>query len=154
MNIEQAIKNLEDIKSKYTWSIGADVALDMAISALRAQNLQQTCNKLATNTIDRQVAIDAILREYNTDDSDYPTDYQQGLSAAKRIIEQMPSAKMEIVRCRECKHCEHWYADKGRCFLWHEDGISVFEDGFCNYAERKTDDDGRDQSADTSQSAG
>ena len=93
MNIEQAVQNLEDIKSKYTWSIGADGALDMAISALRAQNLQQTCNQLATNTIDRQVAIDAILREYNDDDSDYPTDYQQGLHAAKKIIEQLPSAQ-------------------------------------------------------------
>ena len=65
-----------------------------------------------------------------------------------------PSAQPEIVRCRECKYCEHWYADKGRCFLWHEEGIDVFEDGFCNYAERRTDDDGRDQSADTSQSTG
>ena len=95
MNIEQAVQNLEDIKSKYTWSIGADGALDMAISALRAQNLQQTCNQLATNTIDRQVAIDAILREYNADDSDYPTDYQQGLHAAKKIIEQLPSVQPE-----------------------------------------------------------
>ena len=44
-----------------------------------------------------------------------------------------------IVRCKDCKYCEHWYADKGRCFLWHEYGIDVFEDGFCNYAERRTD---------------
>lgn len=56
MNIEQAVQNLEDIKSKYTWSIGADGALDMAISALRAQNLQPTCNNLATDAISRQAA--------------------------------------------------------------------------------------------------
>ena len=59
------------------------------------QNLQPTCNQLATDTIDRQAAIDAILREYNADDSDFPTDYQQGLSAAKKIIEQLPSAQPE-----------------------------------------------------------
>ena len=41
--------------------------------------------------IDEEDAINAILREYNTDDSDFPTDYQQGLSAAKKIIEQLPS---------------------------------------------------------------
>lgn len=41
--------------------------------------------------IDEEDAINAILREYNTDDSDYPTDYQQGLSAAKKIIEGLPS---------------------------------------------------------------
>ena len=58
-------------------------------------NLQPTCNQLATDTIDRQAAIDAILREYNADDSDFPTDYQQGLSTAKMIIEQVPSAQPE-----------------------------------------------------------
>ena len=71
-----------------------DEAIEMAISALQAQNLQPTCNNLATDTISRQAAIDAILREYNKDDSDYPTDYQQGLSATKKIIEQLPSAQL------------------------------------------------------------
>lgn len=41
--------------------------------------------------IDEDEAINAILREYNADDSDFPTDYQLGLSAAKKIIEQLPS---------------------------------------------------------------
>ncbi len=45
----------------------------------------------------------------------------------------------EIIRCKDCKHSEHWYRDKRRCFLWHETGIGVFEDGFCNYAERRND---------------
>ena len=45
----------------------------------------------------------------------------------------------ELIRCKDCKHSEHWYRDKRRCFLWHEIGIGVFEDGYCNYAERKTD---------------
>lgn len=48
----------------------------------------------------------------------------------------------EVVMCKDCIHCEHWYADKGRCFLWHEGGIDVFEDGFCNYGERREDDKG------------
>lgn len=47
------------------------------------------------------------------------------------------SAQPEIIRCKDCKHSEHWYRDKRRCFLWHETGIGVFEDGYCNYAERK-----------------
>lgn len=45
--------------------------------------------------IDEEEAINAILREYNKDDSDYPTDYQRGLHAAKKIIEQLPSAQSE-----------------------------------------------------------
>ena len=119
MNIEQAVQNLEDIKSKYTWSIGADGALDMAISALRAQNLQQTCNQLATNTIDRQVAIDAILREYNADDSDYPTDYQQGLHVAKKIIEQLPSAQPYLQQT-----CNQLATDT----IYRQAAIDAFED--------------------------
>ena len=52
---------------------------------------------------------------------------------------ELSLAQPEIIRCKDCKYCEHWYADKGRCFLWHEGGIDVFEEGFCNYAERRTD---------------
>ena len=47
------------------------------------------------------------------------------------------STQPEIIRCKDCKYSEHWYRDKRRCFLWHETGIDVFEDGYCNYAERK-----------------
>lgn len=43
----------------------------------------------------------------------------------------------EIIRCRDCKFCEHWYADKGLCSLWAEDGIDVFESGFCSYGKKK-----------------
>ncbi len=55
------------------------------------------------------------------------------------VFRLIPSAQPEIIRCKECKYSEHWYRDKSRCFLWHEEGIDVFEDGFCNYAERRTD---------------
>ena len=44
---------------------------------------------------------------------------------------------MPVVLCRDCKHSEPWYADKSRCFLWHESGIDVFNDGFCNYGEKR-----------------
>lgn len=49
-------------------------------------------------------------------------------------------AQADIVRCKDCKNSEHWYRDRRRCFLWSEDGVSVFDDGFCNYAKRRTDD--------------
>ena len=44
---------------------------------------------------------------------------------------------VEVVRCKYCEHSGKWYGDKRRCFLWHESGIDVFEDGFCNYGKRK-----------------
>ena len=44
---------------------------------------------------------------------------------------------VEVVRCKYCEHSKEWYGDKRRCFMWHESGIDVFEDGFCNYGKRK-----------------
>lgn len=43
----------------------------------------------------------------------------------------------EMIRCKECKHSEPWYRDRRRCFLWDDGGVSVWDDGFCNYAERE-----------------
>jgi hypothetical protein len=73
--------------------------------------------------IDRQAAIDAV-------------EYWHGVDASE-ALEKLPSAQPEIIRCKDCKNSEHWYRDKRRCFLWAEDGIGVFDDGFCSYAERK-----------------
>ena len=57
-----------------------------------------------------------------------------------RVIRNaLKDAQLEIIRCKDCKHSEFWYRDKRRCFLWHKEGIDVFEDGFCNYAERRID---------------
>lgn len=49
--------------------------------------------------------------------------------------------KEELVRCKHCKHSIEWYRDKRRCFLWNENGIDVFEDGFCNYGNMRDDND-------------
>ena len=57
----------------------------------------------------------------------------------ENVLREQPTIEPKIIRCKDCKYCEHWYADKGRCFLWHEGGIDVFEDGFCNYGGRRTD---------------
>jgi hypothetical protein len=62
-----------------------------------------------------------------------------GLKEAIQAVIELPSVQSEIIRCKDCKNSEHWYRDRRRCFLWAEDGVSVFDDGFCNYAERRTD---------------
>ena len=42
-----------------------------------------------------------------------------------------------LIRCGECKHSKEWYRDRRFCYLWAEAGVSVFEDGYCNYGERR-----------------
>ena len=82
--------------------------------------------------ISRQAAIDAV-------GSMLRRKFGIGGDLAEITLAGLPSAQPEIVRCKDCKHSEHWYRDKRRCFLWNEAGIDVFEDGFCNYAERRED---------------
>lgn len=61
-------------------------------------------------------------------------------SELRRCIEMVPTIDaVPVVRCRECKFSQPWYADKSRCFLWHESGIDVFNDGYCSYGKRKED---------------
>lgn len=47
-------------------------------------------------------------------------------------LKQLPSAQLEIIRCRDCL----WYKNADECFFstaWTP------EDGFCHWAERRTD---------------
>ena len=65
-----------------------------------------------------------------------------------RVLEQLPSAQPEIIRCKECKHFHYDmpYVIQGIPVLGHEvcdfwgDGCKTSENGFCSYAERRTDD--------------
>ena len=87
-----------------------------------------------SDLIDRQAAIDMKFSHGINENGLLYVSFGEMVNNLK----QLPSAQPEIIRCKDCKYCEHWYADKGRCFLWHEGGIDVFGDGFCNYAERRT----------------
>ena len=50
---------------------------------------------------------------------------------AVNAIENIHAADVvEVVRCKDCVNSKHWYADRRRCFLWHETGIGVFENDF------------------------
>ena len=82
----------------------------------------------------KKAAIDAITKAY--DQGTILCLFMRSL--AIKAVNTLPSVDaVPVVRCKDCKHSEHWYRDKRRCFLWHETGIGVFEDGYCNYAERR-----------------
>ena len=64
--------------------------------------------------------------------------FSDGVQWLLEYIDGLPSADVQpVTQCKYCKHSTEWYGDKRRCFLWCEDGIDVFEDGFCNYWDRK-----------------
>ena len=95
--LDQARKILLDDKSWLESTIQPiNEAFDMAISALRAQDLQQTCNKLATDTIYRQAAInavDAIRHIASITMSDGDKCIRK--STAKYVLSILPSAQPE-----------------------------------------------------------
>lgn len=113
MTREELIDHLSHLE-KYTHYSEDAPALREVIEML-TERTQKRTQTHACDCISRQEAIDWCLEGLNN----------------------MPSARPEIIRCKDCKNSEHWYADRRRCFLWAEDGISVFDNGFCSYAERR-----------------
>ena len=84
--------------------------------------------------IDRQAAIDAVRSYY---------DEQYALcDSIEELIEKLPSAQPEIIRCKDCK----WYKTN---YSWNgkEHKVCVIEpyepirkgDDFCSRGERRTD---------------
>lgn len=85
-------------------------------------------------------------------DYGYTADVLTGLTIAERAIDSAPIVDaVEIVRCRDCKHCRE--KDRSEAFVYCEnvvictndevtaDGwLPVFENYFCAYGERRTDD--------------
>ena len=75
MTNHEAISVLESINAKTDYFLINDdaraEAIDIAISALQAQDLQPTCNQLATDTISRTAAIEALLKEVRLVDGYY-----------------------------------------------------------------------------------
>lgn len=70
-------------------------SVDVAISALQAQGLQPTCNQLATDTISRKAAIDAI-------NNIMPT--KEGLYEPSEVLcklMQLPSVQPELEHTME-----------------------------------------------------
>ena len=121
-------------------------AVDMAISALQAQDLQPTCNQLATNIISRQEAIDALkgLPTWWADEGGYYGGAQPPMVAlldpedAVSAIENLPSAQPEIIHCKDCKH---FGVDRYNKLTWCSKinyGYGYQADDFCSKAERRT----------------
>lgn len=53
-----------------------------------------------------------------------------------QAIEALPSAEPEIIRCKDCKH---WYPDADTGMACEFTNMGQPENGFCNWAERRTD---------------
>ena len=112
-----------------------------------ATNLQQTCNQLATDTISRQAAIEAI-KEDKIDltnpnvvavfkaTGDFEKVETQVMTCDRhiKILKDLLSEQPEIIRCRDCKH---WREDHTCGEHSLVSPMMAYE--FCSRAERRED---------------
>lgn len=86
--------------------------------------------------ISRQAAIDVFKRELTTGESkrEYVTTCCAiGYEGIKRILESIPSALPEIIRCKDCRHRD---VENGFCEGRGWPMQLVPDDGFCDKGER------------------
>lgn len=65
-----------------------------------------------------------------------------GTIPSEVITGELPSAQPEIIRCKDCKYITEHYDTDGNAPYWtcSEWDSGTDYDGFCHYAERRTDD--------------
>ena len=73
------------------------------------------------------------------------------MNSQKKVIGQLPLARPEIMRCRDCKHFEYDHVETVNgiplivaheiCMRW-SDGVKTSENGYCFLAERREVADG------------
>lgn len=141
---------LDDLKKLQTYKLSEgdemvlvdieDVA-DVLVKHIKAKEKQpdaceNTCEieRKSNDLIYKQDAIDALIKWYGCEPSD--------IGAFENIIEKLPSAQPDIIRCKDCKY--YGRTDKRRfyrgmdCLNKHIATIVPDRD-FCSYAERRTD---------------
>jgi len=146
--LDQVRKILLDDKSWLESTIQPiNEAFDMAISAVRAQDVPDTN---VSDTISRQAAIDALkgLPTWWADDGGFYGGAQPPMTAlldpedAVSAIANLPSVQPEIMRCGDCKHYyfadnripqEQWYTCELDGDRWRR------PDDYCTFVVRRTD---------------
>ena len=106
------------------------IIIDTKAEEVAQPNLQPICNQLATDTISRQAAIDALCRECSG--NCIPCDsFPCGEVEA---IQKLPSADaVEVVRCKDCK----WFNDIGCSIRIVDDSDKPTENDYCSFGEQK-----------------
>lgn len=93
-----------------------------------------------SDLIDRDKAIEMINKTIKSNKSiHYEMKYwEDGMNCARQIVEGLPSAEPQIIRCKDCKY----YQIDGNFMFCNSEGsmfAEVTESDFCSYAERRTE---------------
>ena len=134
------------------------IIIDTKVEEVAQPNLQPTCNQLATDTISRQAAIDAISCDITITGRRNAELVAETIATFADRIKALPSAQLdtywkeqcqsyeqtinklreslstqpEIIRCRECKFAS---GDSRICMKFDHSPIGELD--FCSFAERR-----------------
>ena len=86
------------------------------------------------------------------DDTHRASIIMNGMYLCEKAVRNQPSAQPEIIRCKDCKYggynparpnkyypCDMAFPAHWRCYYYKKFKPIVTQDGFCNKAERRTD---------------
>ena len=75
---------------------------------------------------------------YNLDDA-----YEQGWLDLQKCIEKLPSAQLEIIRCKDCKYGSPngVYGCRLERYNFNDESVRMYGEDFCSYGERRTETD-------------
>lgn len=79
----------------------------------------------------------ALIAQFERDAEFEPWDYS--IDDAIRTVKSAPTA--DVVPVARCRDCKHWYSDADTGMACEFTNLGQPEDGFCNWAERRQDDD-------------
>ena len=103
-----------------------------------------------SDLISRDATIKSVMKEYIPEDNEYEHWFNLGVKVAiNRIQNIIPSARQEIIRCKDCKNQEKFFQKDGRrkdggyyiygCSLAEGYSHVCLDDDYCSRAERRTD---------------
>ena len=87
--------------------------------------------------IDRELACQKMTALYEEDCKSYGVSIPECFDSRRAIeaLKELPSEE-QVIRCRDCRH---WYLDADTGMACEFTNMSQPDDGFCNWAERRTD---------------
>lgn len=128
--------------------IDANYAIDFlkqlpsAQSEIEERKEESVRNVPKEDLISRKAAIEVIDAVFPVDPmkSEYAQGIACGAALAKTYVEHLPSAKSEIIHCKDCKHYKAYeYTGRLACHYVIGGTVARKSDDFCSRAERITD---------------
>ena len=133
------VYNMSDVPGKAKSIIG-DLMLKLNESSAQPNACENTCEieRKSNDCISRQDAIDEMCELMH---HWFGGDPKDEIREIKRELGKLPSAQPEIIRCKNCKYMTEHYDTDGNAPYWtcSEWDSGTDYDGFCHYAERRTD---------------